>query len=47
MNYQYIITCDLRTISNAKLGSKDHKYREPANISWQEAKTQIVCHWSK
>ena len=44
-NHQYILTGDFVKISNARLINFvfiGPKYREPVNISWQEAKTQIV-----
>ena len=44
-NHQYILTGDFVIISNARLINFvfiGPKYREPVNISWQEAKTQIV-----
>ena len=42
-NYQHILSGGLRIISYGKLEKhcpKSPKYRHPANISWQEAKTQ-------
>ena len=44
-NHQHILTGDLGKICNAllkKLVSKGPTYRKLVNISWQEAKTQIV-----
>ena len=44
-NHQHILTGDLGITFNVelkkKLASKGPKYREPVNVSWQEAKTLI------